>query len=131
MDYRRVSVLCIACGTPMVEWRSERGQPLDLCETCGGVWMNTADFLVVLREHQPRLAVDELPEHNDGTPRRPCPCCGERMAIVWLEYLQLDQCAAHGVWFDAGELDRALGGDTQPAYLAHLLKPRRRATRRT
>ena len=56
MEYRRIAIACIGCGTPMAEWRSERGVPMDLCEQCGGVWMDTADFLAVLREHQPRIA---------------------------------------------------------------------------
>ena len=126
MDYRRIAIQCVGCGAPMVEWRTERGVPMELCELCGAAWMSTDDFLAVLRENQPRLALDELPEHNDGSPRRPCPRCGERMAIVWLEYLQLDQCREHGVWFDRGELDRALAGDTVVRVIGRPDKRRRR-----
>lgn len=109
----------------MVEWRSDRGVPMDVCEECGAAWMDTADFLALLRDHQPRLAVDELLEHNDGSPRRPCPRCGDKMAIVWVEYLKLEQCRDHGVWFDRGELDRALAGDTAPRWIGVRPPPRR------
>ena len=77
--------------------------------------MEVGAFLADLRAAQPKHVVDELMEHNDGTPRRPCPRCGETMSIVWLEFLQLDQCAPHGVWFDGGELERAFKGEWVPA----------------
>jgi Zn-finger nucleic acid-binding protein len=108
----------------MAEERTLGGDGFERCETCGGTWMEADHFLAVLREAQPRLALDELPEQYDGTPRRPCPQCGERMAIVWLEFLQLDQCAEHGVWFDGGELDKALRGDTRPRDVVWL-QPRK------
>jgi Zn-finger nucleic acid-binding protein len=124
VEYRRVTVSCVACGEPLVEERLRGGQTLARCGKCGGVWMDVDEFLAVLRARQPRLALDELPEQNDGSPRRPCPRCGETMAIAWLEYLRLDQCADHGVWLDPGELDRALHGETRPPELARVLKPK-------
>jgi Zn-finger nucleic acid-binding protein len=124
MHYREVSLSCVRCSAPLVERRVEGGHALGLCEQCGGAWMRADEFLVMLREHQPRLALDELPELDDGTPRRPCPSCGAKMAIAWLELMRLDQCEAHGVWFDPGELDRALDGNTRPRELAPLFEPR-------
>ena len=88
--------------------------------------MEVPTFLAELRHAQPKHAVDELLEHNDGTPRRPCPRCAEPMAIVWLEFLQLDQCAEHGVWLDRGELDRALRGDFVPKAIAEQLEKARK-----
>jgi len=127
-EYREITVQCVACGIPLREVEIERGLTLSRCPQCGGAWMDVDEFLALLRAHQPRLALDELPAQNDGTPRRPCPRCGARMDIAWLEYLQLDQCEDHGVWFDPGELDRALAGDTRPRELAKILqgKPKRR-----
>ena len=49
-----------------------------------------------------------------------------RMSIAWLEYLKLEQCMDHGVWFDRGELDRALAGDTRPRWV-FAPPPRKRA----
>jgi Zn-finger nucleic acid-binding protein len=122
MTFREAETMCIQCRVPMARTTSAGGHDLATCERCGGAWMDVADFLAELRAAQPKLAFDELMEHNDGTPRRPCPRCGEIMSIVWLEFLQLDQCAAHGVWFDRGELERALAGDVVPAEVAKVLR---------
>src|SRR5512143_1941211 len=114
MVFRDDATTCVQCKTPMARATTSRGHDLEQCDRCGGAWMATDDFLAELHAAQPARRIDELMEHNDGTPRRPCPRCGERMSIAWLELLQLDQCAAHGVWFDRGELDRALAGDVMP-----------------
>jgi Zn-finger nucleic acid-binding protein len=106
----------------MEEAETNTGHDLEVCDRCGGSWMEVASFLADLRRAQPRLAVDELMEHNDGTPRRPCPVCKEPMAIVWIEFLQLDQCQHHGVWFDPGELERAFKGDVVPPDVREALK---------
>jgi Zn-finger nucleic acid-binding protein len=110
MTYRRMETQCITCKVPMVEERTPYGGSYDRCPTCASIWMEVAVFLDLLHREQPKLKVEELMEHNDGTPRRPCPRCGEKMSIAWLEILQLDQCLEHGVWFDQGELDRARKG---------------------
>jgi Zn-finger nucleic acid-binding protein len=111
----------VTCGIPMEEAETNTGHDLEICDRCGGAWMDIAAFLADLRRAQPRLAAEELMEHNDGTPRRPCPVCKEPMSIVWIEFLQLDQCHEHGLWFDPGELDRALKGDVVPAEIREVL----------
>jgi Zn-finger nucleic acid-binding protein len=120
--FRDAPTMCLQCRIPMEGAETSTGHDLEICDGCGGAWMEVASFLADLRRAQPTLAVEELMEHNDGTPRRPCPRCGEAMSIVWLEFLQLDQCEQHGVWFDRGELDRALRGDVVPPEVAKLLK---------
>jgi Zn-finger nucleic acid-binding protein len=114
----------------MEEAETNTGHDLEICDRCGGAWMEAAPFLADLRRAQPRLAADELMEHNDGTPRRRCPVCTVPMAIVWVEYLQLDHCREHGVWFDPGELDRALAGDVVPAEIRAVLDEAQRRQRR-
>lgn len=68
--------------------------------------MEVAELLTLIRDALPDKALDELMVHNDGSPRRPCPVCGETMDIAWIDFLQLDQCEAHGVWLDGGELQK-------------------------
>lgn len=75
--------------------------------------------------------MDELLVHNDGSARRPCPICSDAMEIAWLDFLQLDQCADHGIWFDAGELDRALQDDTGLREVQLLLKMAQSARKKT
>jgi Zn-finger nucleic acid-binding protein len=118
MTYRDSEIPCVQCKAPMTPARSEAGHDFRRCDTCGGAWMEVAAFLADFHAAHPDRHVEELMEHNDGTPRRPCPVCGETMAIAWLEFLQLDQCEPHGVWFDAGELERAMTGDVIPSEVA-------------
>jgi Zn-finger nucleic acid-binding protein len=124
--YRDGATPCLRCGVPMETARTGAGQELETCPACGGAWMDAAAFLAELRTAQPALAGDGLLEFNDGSPRRPCPRCGDRMQIVWIELLQLDRCDAHGVWFDPGELDRAVAGETQPPEIARVVARARR-----
>ena len=76
------------------------------CPQCGGAWMDVSEFLSHLRAVQPHIHCEELLQHNDGTPRRPCPRCGELMTIAWLEFLKLDQCDQHGIWFGSKQYSR-------------------------
>lgn len=82
------------------------------CDRCHGIWMSEPAFWSLFRRHQPDSDVRELLIHNDGTPRRPCPACREQMDISWIDFLQLDRCPrAHGIWFDDGEIQRAVRFD--------------------
>jgi len=93
------------------------------CPSCGAAWIRDAEFAKALEASggpPPNLVQD-----NEGAVRRPCPECGADMAIVWLDFLQLDQCSTHGLWFDGGELSKALGGDfgTNPGAGAERISP--------
>lgn len=68
---------------------------------------------------------NELLVHNDGTARRKCLVCAEDMDIAWLLFLQIERCADHGLWFDPGELDRALDGDVGAEVLEQVNKQHR------
>lgn len=104
---REQALTCVECGGALVA-RASDGRHWARCDACGGVWMETAQFLSLLREAVPDKAVDELMVHNDGSPRHPCPVCAESMDLAWLDFLCVDQCERHGVWFERGELEKAL-----------------------
>ena len=97
------------------------------CPECEGVWIETAVFLEMFRAAQPDHRREELMVHNDGTPRRSCPICVEPMDIAWLEFLPLEQCESHGLWFDQGELERALAYDVVPDNIPDPTAKHRRA----
>jgi len=118
--YRTWILRCPSCSPARELAVDERGAS---CGGCGGWFLDEATLLARLRQAHPERRIEELLVHNDGTVRRPCPACGKRMAIAWLELLQLDRCAAHGVWLDPGELERALAWDVVPQDLP---RPRER-----
>ncbi len=98
---------CVGCGAPLVVWHI-RGAACERCERCGGIWIDTSQLLSLLAATPTAQRLDELMVHNDGSPRRDCPQCARPMDLAWIDFLQLDQCEEHGVWLDAGELEKAL-----------------------
>jgi Zn-finger nucleic acid-binding protein len=109
----------VSCGAPLV---AVRGAGCERCSRCGGLWMDNAAFLALLAATPTAQPLAELMVHNDGSPRRPCPHCAQLMDLAWIDFLKLDQCAEHGVWLDAGELERALTSAQPDPELKALLK---------
>ena len=103
---------CLACSQPLAAVAHAEAK-FDRCRSCGGVFIERAEFMNVLHAALGRRDI-ELLEHNDGTERRPCARCGDLMQIVWLEFLKIDECVSHGLWFDGGELERALRYEGMP-----------------
>ena len=112
---------CVACGSPLVA-EQVGGAPCERCRRCGGLWVDTEAFLSLLSTSPTAQHIQELMVHNDGSPRRACPHCAQLMDLAWIDFLQLDQCAEHGVWLDAGELDRALTSALPNPDLISLVK---------
>lgn len=80
------------------------------CNRCQSVWIREPELRSLMDDARPG-ADNALLVHNDGTERRRCPICATHMDIAWMLFLQMQRCQEHGIWFDPGELERALGGD--------------------
>jgi Zn-finger nucleic acid-binding protein len=68
------------------------------CTQCRGAWVPAVELDEQLGEHpayapSPHAAVA-------------CPACKAAMSPVAIAGVEIDRCAADGVWFDADELDR-------------------------
>jgi Zn-finger nucleic acid-binding protein len=108
MPYRGEELVCPGCHVPLVAVAAV-GQPAHRCDRCRGIWMAERALLRLIAESPDAQPIDELMEHNDGSPRRSCAQCGATMNLAWIDFLQLDRCEAeHGVWLDDGELARVL-----------------------
>jgi len=77
------------------------------CATCNGAWI-AEETLVALLEQRTDTLVELAWKPRAGDPR-PCASCSAAMETVTLGDVQLDRCAAHGVWFDKDELATLLG----------------------
>lgn len=95
------------------------------CGACGGLWIGAEAFRR-LAERARAGEVEELPARpsrrggwqpahtaiaREGRLYRPCPRCGalmNRQNYGRSSGVILDVCSAHGVWFDADELERLL-----------------------
>ncbi len=131
MSYRDVEHCCVACGGALQSWRAGEAA-CERCPRCGGLWIETTSFLALLGATPTAQHPDELMVHNDGSRRRACPHCLEPMDLAWIDFLQLDQCLEHGVWLDAGELERALASAQPNAELEALvarMQPKRNRRR--
>ena len=98
------------------------GAQLDRCPEGHGIWFDRGELPQVVRNEQaPRTADErsEAAEQASNAPgaavvaevdaeRRPCPVCTTPMQLT--EYagsgVAIDECPRHGVWLDAGELER-------------------------
>lgn len=95
--------VCPKCAVALVE----AGQT-HRCEKCDGAWIAEASLVAIL-EQRTATALGDLewaPRPEDKA--RPCAQCQQAMQMVNLGSVELDRCAAHGVWFDADELTALL-----------------------
>ena len=126
MIYRDLEHRCLDCGT-LLQHGSVEGAPCERCPQCQGLWFEPGTFLSLLARTPTAQHLDELLVHNDGSERRPCLHCGDKMDIAWIDFLKLDQCSDHGVWLDPGELDKALASAEPSEELKQLLAAIQRA----
>lgn len=120
MTYREGVPHCMTCRHPLEPMVVTLKAPLrgsfDLlaCDRCGSLWAEGAMLLDFIRAVKPDKHIDELMVLNYEDGRRRCPVCKELMDMAWLDNLQLDQCAQHGVWLDRGELQKIARWDIAP-----------------
>ncbi len=87
---------------------------LDYCHKCSGVWLDSGELelLIAVLVSEGAKAPEMEPDQEKPTGKRKCPICGLKMDRAWVEpahRVLIDQCpAGHGLWFDAGELQRVL-----------------------
>jgi Zn-finger nucleic acid-binding protein len=97
--------------------RAVEGTSLVECASCAGLWMSEASFVERCERFaaEPRtLASSPLarPARPDAVERvryLPCPFCGDLMSRTnysGSSGIIVDRCRRHGLWLDAGELER-------------------------
>jgi Zn-finger nucleic acid-binding protein len=88
----------------------------DGCARCGGIWLKGVKSVDALAPRVPAAkALGQLvSERCAGDPtirlqdRIACPECGARLTRMLAGDVDVDVCAAHGIWFDRNELPRAV-----------------------
>ena len=94
------------------------------CASCAGTFAEDAALVELISDIQ--HAAWAVPPAT-GTPgERPCPVCKDAMLVEKFEGVTVDRCVAHGIWFDAKELEAALlHAGEPPGLLARLFHRRR------
>ena len=119
--------VCPACGEQRLHSRplgAENRVAVLECGRCAGLWLGNDVFRLLERRALEAESTFEAPGERRAEVvatsaaggaaalYRPCPECyklmhrrnyGRKSGVI------LDTCAAHGLWFDRGELDRVLG----------------------
>ncbi|MFQ5840450.1 MAG: zf-TFIIB domain-containing protein [Candidatus Methylomirabilales bacterium] len=111
----RRKAVCPRCAVPLEIHRTPDDQEeYDLCPRCQGLWLDKPEFhratrkRTVYRSHRDRKeyvrgSLQDLPQYI------PCVRCGKvmnRKNFARISGVIIDACRSHGVWLDAGELDK-------------------------
>ena len=104
---------CPRCKTPLEIFR-EQEEEYDLCPKCGGLWLDRSEFHRATRQsavYQDQTLRDEYQREGLQDPGTYIPCvrCGNimnRKNFGKISGVLIDECAMHGVWLDAGELEK-------------------------
>lgn len=93
---------------------------MDYCTRCSGVWLDAGELelLIALLISEGAKAPGLEPDHSAAKDKLRCPICGLKMDRAWTggeQKVLIDRCpAGHGLWFDAGELQKVLRGLCHP-----------------
>ncbi len=120
-------VPCPRCGEPLgnPDMGSEvqlSGRPCNGPHGCGGVWYRHATFDLLKKQAKEAGQLDLDADHSPsaafpgpaGAPKIQCPECTEPMVQRHFRFegratpIVLDDCAAHGIWFDVDEFEAAM-----------------------
>lgn len=107
---------CPRCGKELFEGRASSGVVLQGCGECGGIWLDNAGARRALETFDRTLgalsaqASTHAKREPAVTSRVNCPACSAPMGRTRITStnIDLDTCAAHGTWFDRGELAAVL-----------------------
>lgn len=114
---------CPACGTKL-ERQSDGDIHIFCCQKCFGVWLSlpalkrferlyeqVSPIQPVGQAPQPTASIRGLGEFGQKKQYRKCPICSREMARRRYQRVAnfvIDECMAHGVWFDPGEFEMAV-----------------------
>ena len=99
---------CPICREPLIV-AERQSIELDVCPWCRGLWFDVGELELLAGKLGRSLELGETafePAATEEKARR-CPRCDKAMEKVLVGVsarLMLDRCAAHGFWFDHGEL---------------------------
>lgn len=107
---------CPACNEPAIALELN-GVEIDRCPACAGIWLDEEEiaWLAGPSASGSRPLAEALLRGDAGLDsERRCPRCNRVMRQEVLSAVELDRCpAGHGIWFDAEEIERFLGGAHQ------------------
>lgn len=109
------NLTCVKCRS-ILDRASFEGLEVDLCPSCGGLWLDRGEITRAARLPEAELSrLRALLSVGGGPPSTPtnnagaCPACEGSLSEVVLGSVHVDYCdVCHGVFLDRGELEGAL-----------------------
>jgi Zn-finger nucleic acid-binding protein len=110
---KSVSPECPRCFVPL-KIHIVDGEEYDICPECGGMWLDRDEFYRATRERDVYKKIEAKSEYRKAPIRGPveyvsCVRCGKlmnRKNFGKISGVIIDRCNKHGVWLDAGELEK-------------------------
>jgi len=105
--------VCPRCEVSLTQ-HVQDDEEVDLCPQCGGMWLDRREFKRTTRESAVYRDADldkEFVRTPPGDPLQYIPCvrCGQvmnRKNFARISGVIIDECGQHGVWLDAGEIEK-------------------------
>jgi len=114
---------CPRCDGKLFHVQLE-GYAMDQCGTCGGLWVDTGTVDAIVRDRPQAVETGVAQDTSAGDASQAtmtgqfrgraylkCPTCANLMTpqnYARSSGIIIDVCKSHGIWFDAGELNRIL-----------------------
>ena len=105
--------LCPVCQCEMTN-HSYHGNDIDMCSKCNSIWVDNREFTKLTSERDV-YNDDSIPDEyirqplQSPTEYHHCPVCNRLMTQKNFKKISgviIDVCRDHGVWLEAGELER-------------------------
>lgn len=106
--------ICPRCRQPLNQIEIEGNDKAETCQNCRGIWLDQEEFR---RSTNPQRLAEKYADSRDSWFKPDsgplhyisCPRCGRLMNrenFSQISGIVIDRCRDHGVWLDAGELER-------------------------
>lgn len=110
---RSLPPVCPRCEKPLKTHTSKK-ERFEICSKCGGMWLDRQKFHLATRTYDVYKKGNYEAEYMRSPGKNPdgyIPCvrCGmlmNRRNFGRISGVMIDRCGRHGVWLDAGELEK-------------------------
>jgi Zn-finger nucleic acid-binding protein len=100
---------CPYCSDVLITLEFERFE-IDRCFRCRGIWLDSGELEFLLGAETGNDYVKMMKTAVSRERDKKCPICSVKMAKMTTGSgdVLFDRCSNHGIWFDAGELEKIL-----------------------
>jgi Zn-finger nucleic acid-binding protein len=100
---------CPDCSNVLITLEFD-GFEIDRCFSCRGIWLDSGELEFLLGAETGNEYLKTMKTAVAGEKDKKCPICSLKMnkMTIGMKGIIFDRCGDHGIWFDAGELEKIL-----------------------